>query len=234
MQGEVQESLAISSQSAIAFFAREELPSNWRCAAALVPFEAVRLQGDVSTCCAALGSFRFWIARHRDCSGLVEELCRSAEKSGARQILLGAPRWEEQARALAAGAWVLPEPEDPLAFLRWLCAYPEGFSRDSVNAPTLTVNAALRSAFVAGSKVPLQPRESALLLLLREAGRQGMKPDTLCQRLFGEALPRHRRLLSQHIHQLRSKLGSLGEYITFDREAGYCCMLRVRLLDVSL
>lgn len=233
MHGEIHDTGLHSRRTAIVVFARDELPSGWRSAALVAPFEAVQLR-DAASWKAVPSSCRFWIARHPDCVHLVEALCEKAVEVATKLIFLGTMGWEEQARALEAGAWVLPEPEDPLAFLRWLSAYAEPRERNSIDAPALTVNAALRTAFVAGSKVPLQPRESALLLLLREVGRDGIQPDDLCQRLFGEALPRHRRLLLQHVHRLRAKLGPLGEYITFSRDAGYRCMLRVRLLDVSL
>ena len=232
MQAEV-DWAALSRPSAVAFFTRGQLPSGWQFAAALSLCEAIRLPEDARASPTLPNSCGFWIARHADCPALIGQLFPNARKSGAKLIVFGEMRWEEQARALEGGAWVLPEPEDPLAFLRWLRAYSDDRG-PQLAAPTLTLNATLRTALVDGIKVPLQPREAALLLLLREGGSDGVTPNDLCQRLFADALPRHRRLLSQHMHSLRAKLGPLAEYITFSRESGYRCMLRVRLVDVSL
>lgn len=175
----------------------------------------------------------------RDCQPVLREILARAREYRARAVVIGHPEWQEQAAILRQGGWVLPEPPCLDELLSWLVSTggsPDGSAPQedrALAAPILRVNATLRYVVVDGQEVPLQPRELALLELLGRGGAPCASTQALSQALLAAAGARQRRLLAQHLHSLRRKLGRLGTHIEFTRVGGYRTWLRVRWLHIA-
>jgi DNA-binding response OmpR family regulator len=102
-----------------------------------------------------------------------------------------------------------------------------------ISAPALRVHATLRYVVIDGQETPLQPRELALLDLLSRGGAPCLGTSALSQALLGGSSARERRLLAQHLHSLRRKLGRFGAHIEFTRAEGYRTWLRLQWLHIT-
>jgi len=100
-------------------------------------------------------------------------------------------------------------------------------------APSALVHRDLRYVDLASERIPLSPRELRLLELLGQQTSAWCSSEGLSQALLGGATPQKRRLLFQHMHQLRRKLGTAGDFLQSSKHLGYRCLLRVRFVDLQ-
>lgn len=143
------------------------------------------------------------------------------------------PSWEQQIAWGMQGGILVRQPDEPERFLRaarpWLKAAPR--TAAAAETPEIRVHRGLRSLHLEGTQYPLQPRELELIELLAQRDREWLQTGELCRDLFGEYSPQKRRLLWQHMHNLRKKLGRWGGFVQFSRGLGYRCAVPIRLLE---
>jgi DNA-binding winged helix-turn-helix (wHTH) protein len=180
-----------------------------------------------------------WAFGWRDCQHVFCDILSQARQHGARAVAIGHPEWREQGVILREGGWVLPEPPRLEELLRWLVSTAAGpaastnATPSALPAPTLRIHATLRYALVDDQQVPLQPRELSLLKLLSRGDSCCLTTADLSHALLGDAGAKQRRILAQHLHSLRQKLGRFGAHIEFTKDRGYRTWLDLKWLEIA-
>jgi DNA-binding winged helix-turn-helix (wHTH) protein len=180
-----------------------------------------------------------WAFGWHDCQHVFGDILSQARQHGARAVAIGHPEWREQGAILRDGGWVLPEPPRLEELLSWLvstAASPAESTHatpSALPAPTLRVHATLRYVLVDDQRVPLQPRELSLLELLSRGDVSCLTTAALSLALLGGAGAKQRRVLAQHLHSLRQKLGRFGAHIEFTKNRGYRTWLDLKWLEIA-
>lgn len=125
-------------------------------------------------------------------------------------------------------------PGQELALLAW-------YRRHLVQSPTIeviprplaTVNLTERTLSLDNEVLSLQPRELQLLVILAQHTQTSCPADLACQLLLGGVDAPRRRLLRQHLYQLRQKLGRYAGLLLHIRGEGYRCKLEFKFVEVT-
>lgn len=125
-------------------------------------------------------------------------------------------------------------PGQELPLLAW---YRRHLVRSSTTGaiarPLATVNLTERTLSLDNEVLSLQPRELQLLVILARHTQTSCPADLACQLLLGGVDAPRRRLLRQHLYQLRQKLGRYAGLLLHVRGEGYRCKLEFKFVEVA-
>ena len=146
--------------------------------------------------------------------------------------VLPAETWELHVEMQQRGCLVVPEPPSPEDFLTWLTT-STGLRLAPEEPAECVLNVDLRTLSVGHEIVQLQPRETQLLRVLQQNTERWLSSEELCALFLGCHARTMRKLLWQHLHSLRGKLGRLGVRISYHKGRGYRSFLRVKVVDAQ-
>jgi DNA-binding response OmpR family regulator len=156
-----------------------------------------------------------------------DEICRqlAAEPSHSRVLMLtAASTIRERVDGLGLGADdYLPKPFDfaeLVARIRALGRRPAQSLPPTLERGDVTLDPSRRTAFRAGRRLDLSPKEFALLECLLSAGDRVVSAEELLERVWDEAADPFTTTVKTTIRRLRAKLGE-PPFIHTVREGGY-------------
>jgi two-component system alkaline phosphatase synthesis response regulator PhoP len=100
-------------------------------------------------------------------------------------------------------------------------AAPESEPEEVLVYKELTIDAARRAVDVGGENVVLTFKEYELLCYFMVNKEKALARDKIMEEIWDSGFEGESRTLDMHIHSLRQKLGSAGEYIKTVRNVGY-------------
>jgi DNA-binding response OmpR family regulator len=187
----------------------------------------VALDGDEATERLAVNRYDV-VVLDRDLPGVHgDDICRAlvADRSESRVLMLTAARSvKDRVEGLGLGADdYLPKPfsfAELVARVRALGRRPGAPLPASLGHGDLSLDPARRVAVRAGQRLPLTPRELAVLECLLEAEGRPVPAEELLERVWDEAADPFTTIVKTTIRRLRVKLGD-PQVIQTVRESGY-------------
>lgn len=164
----------------------------------------------------------------RDLPGVSgDDICRrlANDRSGTRVLMLtAADTIEDRVEGLSLGADdYLPKPfafAELIARVRALARRAAAPLPPALSCEDITLDPARRTAFRAGRRLELSPKEFALLECLLAAPGLVLSAEELLERVWDEAADPFTSAVKHTMHRLRAKLGD-PPVITTIREGGY-------------